>query len=336
MHGNGFVDIRRAGPGDISTVLALLREHHGPRHDIASRHRWLYRNNPHGAALTVIAFDRSSGDPAGLTSVFPRRLSIRGREGLGGIGGDGFVRPKFRRRGIASALHRASLHSMADLGIDLMYGPPEPHNLSALMRAGSKIVCQLRRFVRPLDLRRFRGLGPFSGPLRQVLSPRRSSFWLRAMTPDDARAIDDIWARSVADLSIAPIRDSTYYAWRFLASPSKRQRAYLVIDGSRPTGVCAIERNGERTVILDIVAPKNSYRRMIEAISAFCRDDVALEIRLNERGPLAPILWQYGFVPRDRKPFQVLSSESHPKLDEFYRPQAWYYTTGDGDVDSVL
>lgn len=330
------VVIRRAGPGDISTVLGLLREHYGANYDIHSRHEWLYRRNPHGMALTFIAFDRASGEPCGLTSIFPRKLAVRGTERIASIGGDGFVRPAFRRRGIATALHRESLQKMREADVELMYGPPEPHNLAALVRAGSKIVCQLRRFVRPLDFRRLTSWGPVLSPLRGWLRPRRSPLRLRAMTNDDIKLVDGIWERAVQDLSVAPSRDGEYYAWRFGDCPSGKQRPYLVLDGARAVGVCALERNGHRTVILDIITPQKSYGAMVEAICSFCLDDAAIEIRLNERGPIASLLWQHGFIPRDRKPFQVLIGEEHPRADELLRPQAWYYTTGDGDVETVL
>src|SRR5690606_31857999 len=39
--------VRRAGPGDVAVVLELLREHYGEGHDVAARHEWLYRQNPH-------------------------------------------------------------------------------------------------------------------------------------------------------------------------------------------------------------------------------------------------------------------------------------------------
>lgn len=328
--------IRRAGPGDVATVLGLLREHYGPNYDTAARHEWLYRRNPHGIAVTWLAFDRRSGEPAGLTSMFPRRLSVGGKEFVGAIGGDGFVRPRFRRRGIATLLHRASLCEMTAVGIDVMYGPPEPHNLAALVRAGAVVVCQLRRFVRPLDPVRLAPWGESLSPLRRWLRPRRSPLRIRALAPADFREVEKIWESSVNDLAVAPVRDAAYYAWRFGNFPGGKQRAFLILDGGHPIGICAIERNGLRSALVDLVTPKRRYEATIDAISSFCRDDAAIEARLNERGPIAPLLWRRGFVPRDRKPFQVLVNDEHPRAESLRRADAWYYTTGDGDVEAVL
>jgi GNAT superfamily N-acetyltransferase len=327
--------VRRAGAGDVSAVLALLHEHYGDAYDVAARHEWMYRKNPHGPALTWIAYDRASGEPAGLTSVFPRRVSIVGVERLGSIGGDGFVRPKFRRRGIATELHRASLREMRDAGVELMYGPPEPNNLAALVKAGSKVVCQLRRFVRPLDPRRLGAYASPFGAIRRLLQPGRSRLRVRPMVVEDRR-LDALWEESLGDFPIAPVRDAAFYAWRYGACPSGRQRHYLVTDRDRAVAACALERDGERTVILDLLAPRRSWHRALDAILSFCRDDAAIEVRLNERGPLASALLWHGFVPRDRKAFQVLVDDAHPQASELRKPGGWFYTTGDGDVERVL
>jgi len=328
--------VRRAGPGDVDAILTLLREHYGDGHDVAARYEWLYRRNPHGEAVTFLAFDRQTRTPAGVTSLFPRNVWVRGTQLRGSIGGDGFVRPRFRRRGIATALHRACLGSMDHGAVELMYGPPEPHNLAALVRAGSKVVCQLRRFVRAFDGRRLVPFPVVGAPLSRLLKPRRSPLRLRAVESHDLRAVDRIWERAARDLDVAPIRDARYYDWRFVRCPGGRQRAFYVVDGERTVGLCALERDKGRTVIVDLVSERRDYAAMIDAICFHCADDEVVEIRLNERGPIASMLWRKGFVPRDRKAFQVLVREKHPSAPKLYRPQAWYYTTGDGDVTSVL
>ena len=86
----------------------------------------------------MVAYDAEDGTPAGLTSVFPRKVSVDGRLRLGAMGGDGYVRPAFRRRGLATALHAASRAAMRAEGVEFMFGPPLPHNLGALVKAGSR------------------------------------------------------------------------------------------------------------------------------------------------------------------------------------------------------
>src|SRR5690348_4112158 len=128
---NDELRILRAGEQDRPTVLSLLAEHL-PGTDVARRHAWLYEQNPHGRAVTFLAFG-SGGVPAGLTSLFPRRVVVDGHLRTGAMGGDGYVRPVFRRRGVATALHRACLATMRgahDRGdpeaVEFMFGAPQP------------------------------------------------------------------------------------------------------------------------------------------------------------------------------------------------------------------
>ena len=114
-----------AGPEDRLAIEAAVAERL-PGVDVARRHRWLYEENPHGPALTWIARDGATGQVAGMTSFFPRCIVAQGREVTAAMGGDCYVRPAFRRRGIASALHGASRRDMSRFGIEVKFGTPTP------------------------------------------------------------------------------------------------------------------------------------------------------------------------------------------------------------------
>src|SRR5262249_1133052 len=136
--------IRLAGNDDRAQVLKLLARMSPD--DVAERYRWLYQGNPHGRALTWLALDPDTGEAAGCTSVFPRRVIVDGAERRGSMGGDCFVEPAARRRGLATRLHLQSFADMHTLGVDFMYGPPVPNNLAALVKAGSKVVTGFKRW----------------------------------------------------------------------------------------------------------------------------------------------------------------------------------------------
>src|SRR4051812_13444073 len=104
---NESFTITRATPNDKPRILETMRELFGDAEgDLARRHAWLYEQNPHGEAVTWIATDNASGEVAGVTSFFPRKLAVGDAVVKGALGGDGFVRPKFRRRGIMQAMHK--------------------------------------------------------------------------------------------------------------------------------------------------------------------------------------------------------------------------------------
>ncbi|HTV30294.1 MAG TPA: hypothetical protein VMF32_21260, partial [Xanthobacteraceae bacterium] len=62
-----------------------------------------------------------------------------------------FVEPHARRRGLAKALHRASLAAYKQGDAEFMYGPPLENNLQALIKAGAHFVGGLESYFRVLS-----------------------------------------------------------------------------------------------------------------------------------------------------------------------------------------
>lgn len=316
------VRIERADARHQQDVLCLLAEHL-PGSDVARRYAWLYEQNPHGRALTVIARDERSSEPLGITSVFPRRMYVAGRPIMGSVGGDGYVRPSARRRGIATALHRAALVAMRTSGVDAMVGPPEPHNLRALERAGARVVTQVRRYVRP------RLVQALLSPMDRIAA--RGDRLDPVIGID--RRVDAIFERALDDRIVTPARDAAHCAFRFAESPAGAQRAFIVMLRDKPSGLCVLERRGGDVAILDLFAPASDFGDVLRAVIVKS-DARSLAMQLNERGPHAEHLERFGFVPRTDKPFQVHAHEgADPALFDATR---WFYTWADGDLDRLL
>lgn len=315
--------IDHARPSNHHDVLGLLTEHM-PETNVAARFAWMYERNPHGRALTVIAYDQQTNEPLGVTSVFPRRLMTRGRTFLGAMGGDAYVRPSARRRGVATAMHKALLERMKDEGVDVMFGPPMPNNLRALERAGSHVIAHVRRYVRPAWLHTaLRPLSRFS-----LSRPAR----LEPITEGD-RHVEAIFERTVDPSHVIAVRDAAFFKWRFAENPSLAQRAFVVMYERRALGVCVLERKDKRAAIVDLFAPASDYGRALQ-VAVAVSDASSFVVQLNEQGPFANELRGAGLLPRERKPFQVLATTNNePNIFDASR---WYYTWGDGDLDRVL
>ncbi len=340
------VDHRR--PSDRQEVLALLKEYfadQAPEQDTEAGYLWQYLENPHGMAMTVIARDAQTGTPAGLTSLFPRRVLVAGRERVGAIGGDGYVRPAFRRRGIATQMHRAALMKMREAGIDFMYGPPEPHNLRALISAGAKVVGEVRRYARPVGAA---GLGkrvPHGGMLARlaepVLRPRRSPLHVVPLMDRPDSKLEEVLAEMTAEAAarklVAPVYDSAYYTWRFFRSPRRAQRPVLVLDGARPVGVVAIERSGGRAALIGFLCPEARLRHFLRGLLDNCRGEDTVYLQIHTPAPALQLrLLSLGFVSRGRKAFQVHAPPDHPDREVLVKPSAWRYQWGDGDGDQLF
>jgi GNAT superfamily N-acetyltransferase len=334
---------------DRKRVLAILREYFTVEQDFAedveARYRWLYLDNPHGVARSYVAVTPDEGRVIGITSLFPRIVQVGTRRTMGAVGGDAFVLPPFRRRGVARALHRLALQSF-DQQLSFMFGPPEPHNLLALLQAGARVVGSVRRYRRPFSLAGFGRAGLLLAPASRVshrlLAPARSPWTIAPLGPDPDSRVDVVWSQVAAvvarDHLVVPVRDAAFYAWRFGLCPANRQHGYAVLDErDRPVGLVALERSEDgRVGIVDFTCTPEASWGVLGAVLYACRDASAVDIEIHVparrlQATLAALL----FVPRPRatKGFQVQARENDPLI---VRPSAWSYMWGDGDVERVL
>jgi GNAT superfamily N-acetyltransferase len=320
--------IARAAPSDLPIVLTLLAEH-TPGTDVVRRHAWLYERNPHGPAVTFLAFD-DDGTPMGLTSLFPRRVLVKGEIRIGAIGGDGYVRPAYRRRGVATALHRACLALMeenlrAGVGVEFMYGAPEPHNLGALERAGSRTITRLRRYGRSGPIQAIFRLG---GALRRQRRTR-----LDALDGADPR-VSRVFAEAAAGAAILPMRDPAQYAWRFRA-PSRAQHGFAVLEDEQVVALCALERKGSTVALVDFLAPHDRWSATLRGAANAAGGETLTTITTDGSSAATDLVCA-GFLPRESKGFQILAPDTHPRLSTLLDPGSWHYVWADGDLDHVL
>ncbi len=323
--------VREATPADRPELEALIAEMI-PGCDVASRVRWLYDSNPGGPALTWLAIE--GGRLAGCTSFFPFRLWLDGVEVRGALGGDGFVRPEFRRRGIGGRLHEASRAAMPAHQIACMYGAPGAMNLTPLKAGGSRETGHVVRWVRPLRGEALHVPKPFAEAVSWALRKKSRAELVHAL-PNDER-LDRVWEAAREELSLAAIRDGAFYTWRFLQAPSGRQPTFVILDRDRPIGACALEEidSGRIERIVDLIAVPGEWRTCLDAAVEYCRMSSAAElvdIKLLERDSAKRAMYRSLFIERGKKPFLcMIPAGGDPRLVD---PERWFYTNADSDLD---
>jgi hypothetical protein len=339
--------LSHSNAADREILLPLLREYFAtqPATDVDARYRWLYLDNPAGPARTYAAC--ADGRAVGVTSLFPRAIQVGARGATGAIGGDAYVIPSFRRRGIATALHRAAGVGM-DTNLSFMFGPPEPANLKALLQAGAVVTGAVRRYARPLRARilgRHATRAALGRVLDGLLAPGRSNLRVEPLGPAPDPRVQTVWDATrrgmLREGEVVPVADAAFYAWRFGPSAGGRQQAVLVLDGDRPVGVGALERSGVRGAIVDVTCPRATFRRVVHALlGSLCEmDAVDIQIHVPCRTRELALL-SLGFIPRQTKPFQVQlrpdEARTEPGRSLLTRPEAWKYMWGDGDLEHIL
>jgi hypothetical protein len=344
-------EIRTADDDDRQHVIRLMGNVYA--RDMAGRYDWLYRSNPHGRALTWLAIERASGEAVGCTSIFPRRVIVNGRERIGSIGGDCYIEPRVRRRGLATALHLASFAEMGASGVEFMYGPPTPNNLGALVKAGSHLVTGYRRWVRPLTSR---------GAYRAAFSRMPTKFEARLaglpimvldrLTRTDATGFTleqvyefgpefgEMFNHAAATHPVACSRDVEYMTWKYHHAPSERQVPLAVKYEGETLGFVALERCGEYASIADIFCANDS--KLIDATlqlvieHATAEGCSSLEINMTEECAVAHRLLRHGFIKRDERGFQVALASDDSQIGVLLDAGSWHFTEADQDMDTVF
>ena len=344
-------EITLAGHDNREQIIDLMGKIYSG--DMAARYNWLYAENPHGEASTWIAIERVSGEAVGCTSIFPRRVMVQGQERSGGIGGDCFIEPRVRRQGLATALHSMSFAQMRERGIDFMYGPPTPNNLGALVKAGSHLVTNYRRWVRPLTSR-----GAYRAAFSRVPTKGQAQLAsipimvLDRLTKSDSKGFtleevsafgdefDAMFERSVREHGVVCSRDSQYLTWRYLEAPAHRQTPLAVRRKGELVGFIALERAGEFAAIADLFSAPNP--KLIDAILqlvieyALAAGCSILETSSTQESAFSRRLRRHGFIGREERGFQVAVQDADSHVDVLIDAQSWHFTEADQDMDRVF
>jgi GNAT superfamily N-acetyltransferase len=329
----GQIAVRTATAADRPEIEALIAEMI-PGCDVAARWRWMYETNPGGKAITWLAV-APTGEVAACTSFFPFRMWLDGEEVRVALGGDGYTRPAFRRRGIGGLLHDTSRREMPAHRIGCMYGAPGAMNVTPIKHGGARELGHVARWARPLG---GRALGVRSAPLDRAIAfalrPHRTAE-LEPMTPHDPR-VDAVWAEARRKLRLAAVRDAAFYTWRFLEVPGRAATPYVIVSRGRPIGACALETEtaGAGVRIVDLVTVPGAWHAGLRAIVRFCADETAaasVDIKLFALDGRRRQMWRAGFVEREGKPFICMIPRDGDR--RFIDPQRWFYTGADSDIE---
>lgn len=204
---------------------------------VAERYRWLYQGNPHGKAQIWLAVDDKTEEIVACKACFPKRMRLNGKVLLGCVGGDMYVDPQWRRKGIAAALHLRTKMEMKDLGISLQYGFPLPENFGADLKTGARhpgnffsaglhlssqpllrkvklgrLIPQKLQRVLDLAMVRVLGLVPTRATEKRCI--------IRQITSFD-HTFEAVEEEISSSFSICCVHDMSYLQWRFFENPFK-------------------------------------------------------------------------------------------------------------------
>lgn len=343
--------IEHLGAEDEKLYLQLL-ERYVTSKQALERYKWLYKNNPQGHAHTWLARERVGEEIVGFTSIYPRKFLVEGIVACGGIGFDAFVRPDHRRKGIALALHQASLRAMnrKEVPFRFMCGPPTRANLEALKKAGSQVIGTLRYVSIPFTMsglmtmlhcpknysEKVANFGTavdrLLKKLCKVLNNNASNISVRVVESVDER-FDQLWEEIAANFHIIGLRDRQYLEWRYIENPVCTQKLVSMEYKGSLLGWAVLEFSSKGCLLIDYLLPlegklaQETLSALVNFVAA--QNTPRITLRFNLKGLYASLFHGHGFLPGwTAEYFQTLCSDKvlEPLL---LKQNYWHFTNGD-------
>lgn len=305
-----------------------------------TRFDWLYCQNPDGRSTAWFVVDEHSGEVAGCTAVFPRRVRVRGQEGpfLAWNCGDFCILPRYRAGGAAIKLRRAARDGIDAGAAAFLYAHPNDRMLAIHQRVGHQPLGRMIRLARPT---RISG----RGPVRQI-----GNLGLRAARLDRLRGRDDyeiegrslpaeldqLFEKALPGLGTALVRDVRYLTWRFLEYPLCDYRFVLARRGSLLVGYLVFcVTNGQLHVKDWLGIDDRAVRTLFSAAidQALSADVASASVTMLRTHRDHSLISGLGFVTRPETSTAVTYAPGPVAWRaDVLSSDAWYMTVGDRDV----
>ena len=327
---------------DLEKMRATLNANR-TRHATLERFRWLYLSNPDGPARAWLAVDEKTGETAGFTAGFPRRIRPAGAKApvLAWNCGDFSIHQKYRVGGVAVKLRRAAREGVDRGDSPFLYAHPNERMLPVHMRVGHQALAQMVRYARVL--RTTTGIPAVDGLSsavlrlagRDLLAGRKSDVALAAEWPS-ASEIDALDERVRERVGTALVRDAAYLSWRFHRNPFEPSELLLARRQGQLSGYLTFVVKDGHCSVRDWIGASPEDR---DALFAFLLDELRrravprVSVIALETHPDLPRLRQFGFSKRpDTSTAVVYAAEGYAAKAAVLDPGAWYMTVGDRDV----
>ena len=308
--------------------------------------QWLYRDNPAGEALALVAADPDSRQIVGAAAAFPRLLHCAGATVRGFVLGDFCIDPKHRSLGLALALQRACLEAISTPQPAMVFDFPSQTMLAIYKRLRIEVNAALVRYAKPLRADRpiaalvpvpvvARGLSlVVNAGLQLRDSGKRAADWTIAV---EAGPWGEEFTEAARQWSpragICVLRTADHLNWRYRRHPAQSYEMWTARQSGKLRGYMILHVDREDGMIDDLLAEDDSVCGALLAEATAVARQRGLHT-LN--APWLPthcgrqILEQSGFHARESHPAVLLAPAEPGQAAP--APDQWYLTNGDSEA----
>ena len=335
-----MIETVRYTPEHRARLVALL-ERVGTTQLSDEEFAWWFERNPAGEGIVSLGID--GDEVVGVAAMSFFRTLLDGAEARLAIPVNVATDPRYRGRGVFSALERANEEAAAEAGSPLTVTFPNAASYPIFVsRLGWTSLPKLRLWARPLRaaaiVRYLLGRPGKRGGLRAPDATARRSHGLEVRRLESFGPETDVLGRrAAAGYGSHFVRDADYLQWRYLDSP-RDYRCFGAFRDGELEGVAVVGHTFKHGVsagfLADLVAAPDDARAVRALVSRAAREvrggaDALVLLPPPSRSHRRALLGS-GFAPTNKQ-LRFIGKTLHDgaRLDQ--RPEAWHFTLGDFD-----
>jgi GNAT superfamily N-acetyltransferase len=334
------IETVRYAPEHRARLVALL-ERVGTTQLSDEEFAWWFERNPAGEGIVSLGLD--GDEVVGVAAMSFFQTMLDGTEARLAIPVNVATDPRYRGRGVFSALERANEEAAAEAGSPLTVTFPNATSYPIFVsRLGWTSLPKLRLWARPLRaaaiVRYVLGRPGERGGLQAPDTAARTSHGLEVRRLESfGPETDALGRRAATGYGSHFVRDARYLEWRYLDSP-RDYRCVGAYRGNELAGVAVVGHTFKHGVsagfLADLVAAPDdaqSVRALVSRAAEEVRGGADALVLLPPRSRAhRRALVRSGFAPTNKQlRFIGKPLRDGASLDE--RPEAWHFTLGDFD-----
>ncbi len=316
------------------------------------RHKWLYKQNPHGKAIGWIAIDEKSNKPVGATVVTPRLVRVQGRDVVCWNCGDFSIDKKYRSLGVAVKLRKAARDGVNAGIVPFLYAHPNDRMLVVHQRVGHPVMGQMVRYAKVIRLNKKMQemlktkvvADVISGIGNSLLKLTGKEQWYRrgydvdmGINIEYTKEFDTFFEQVAKHYAVCVGRNASYLNWRYSNSPLYEMSTLSLRKNGRLCGYLIYYKQEIDIVqIKDVFYEDDDTARHLMGmlISMLRKQDVcSVSIGLLSSNPFIEILRFFDFSQRaETSSVIVYPNPSFEYAEMIKDAKNWFMMVGDRDV----
>jgi len=319
----------------------------------SSYYDWLYRNNPQGKPVIILATDEKNNHAIiGIEPIIPMKLIVDESVIMSFLSCNSAVNPDYRGKGIFSNLVSSMIDEAIKERFSSIYGVPNKNSYDIFKRQGFTEITRLPLLVRPLNLSHY-----FDSPLRSLLQPF-DSIWkissnnnteIQLLRDEYSEDFDVLTVKASKRIQVIQKRDKVFLNWRYKNHPTRDYQTYVLKEDSILRGYIitreAVIKGKTIGIVVDFLVDSDTKNKeklkdlVRAALGNFWKKSVSAVIATCRAGLLEyEILRKMGFfvVPEFLKPeplyFIVMALDNSLILNKLKLFDNWFFSFGDYDV----